>query len=53
MILGEAATKLVGGALELFGKKEANCTIKRMQQAGEDWNTANYYCTTGGRIKSS
>ena len=49
----EAATKLVGGALELFGKKEANCTIKRMQQAGEDWNTANYYCTTGGRIKST
>lgn len=49
----EAATKLVGGALELFGKKEANCTIKRMQQAGEDWNTANYFCTTGGRIKST
>ena len=49
----EAATKLVGGALELFGRKEGNCTIKRMQTTGEDYNTANHYCTTGGRIKAT
>ncbi len=49
----EAATKLVGGALEYFGQKEGNCTIKRMQTTGEDYNTANHYCTTGGRIKAT
>ncbi|MDE0145910.1 MAG: conjugal transfer protein TraH [Nitrospira sp.] len=49
----EAATKLVGGALEFFGQKEGNCTIKRMQTTGEDYNTANHYCTTGGRIKAT
>ena len=49
----EAATRLVGRALEYFGQKEGNCTIKRMQTTGEDYNTANHYCTTGGRIKST
>lgn len=49
----EAATKLVGGALEFFGQKEGNCTVKRMQTTGEDYNTANHYCTTGGRIKAT
>ncbi len=49
----EAATKLVGGALEYFGQKEGNCTMKRMQTTGEDYNTANYNCTTGGRIKAT
>ena len=47
----EAATKMVGGTLDFFGAKQGNCTIKRMQDFGEDWNTANYACTTGGKIK--
>ena len=45
----EAATAIVGGALELFGQQEGNCTLKRMQNSGEDYNTANYNCTTGGQ----
>ncbi len=44
----EAATQLVGGTLDFFGAKEGNCTIKRMQDFGEDWSTANHNCTPGG-----
>jgi conjugative transfer pilus assembly protein TraH len=49
----EAATELVGGTMDYFGAKEGNCTVKRMQDFGEDWTTANYACTTGGKIKST
>lgn len=49
----EAATQLVGGTMDFFGQKESNCTIKRMQDFGEDWNIANYNCTTGGEVKNT
>jgi conjugative transfer pilus assembly protein TraH len=49
----DAATQLVGGAMDFFGAKEENCTIKRMNDFGEDWNVANYNCTTGGEIKNT
>jgi len=49
----QAATALVGGTMDYFGAKEGNCTVKRMQDFGEDWTTANYACTTGGSIKST
>jgi len=49
----EAATQLVGGALDTMGAKRSNCTIKRMDEFGEDWTTANYACTTGGKIKAT
>jgi len=42
----EAATALVGGAMDMMGAQESNCTIKRMQDSGEDWHTANAWCTT-------
>ena len=45
----EAATRLIGGALELFGEEKGNCTVKRMNAYGEDYNTANHKCTTGGQ----
>lgn len=44
----EAATKLVGGTLDFFGATEGNCTVKRMNQFGEDWGTANHLCRGGG-----
>ena len=49
----EAATAVVGGAMELFGEKEGNCTLTRMQSFGEDYRKANSACTTGGRIKET
>ena len=49
----EAATQLVGGAMNAMGAKRSNCTIKRMDEFGEDWTTANYACTTGGNIKAT
>jgi len=49
----EAATQLVGGALNTMGAKRGNCTVKRMDEFGEDWSTANYACTTGGKIKAT
>lgn len=48
-----AATKMVGGSMDFFGAKEGNCTIKRIQDFGEDWTKANYNCTTGGQIKAT
>lgn len=45
----EAATAMVGGALDIFGADEGSCTVKRMSQFGEDWTTANNNCTTGGK----
>ena len=44
----EAATKLVGGTMNMFGADEGNCTVKRMADFGEDWTEANHNCTTGG-----
>ncbi len=49
----EAATALVGGALNSLGAKEGNCTVKRMDEFGEDWQTANHACTTGGKVKAT
>lgn len=49
----EAATKLVGGAMDYMGAKESNCTVKRMQEFQEDWNTANHACTTGGKLRDT
>jgi conjugative transfer pilus assembly protein TraH len=49
----QAATQIVGGTLDMFGAKEGNCTVKRMNDFGEDWTTANYNCTTGGKIKET
>ena len=49
----QAATALVGGTMDYFGAKESNCTIKRMQDFGEDYTKANYECTTGGSIKTT
>ena len=49
----EAATMLVGGAMNSFGAKEGNCTVKRMDDFGEDWQTANHACTTGGKVKET
>ena len=49
----EAATALVGGTLDFFGAKEGNCTVKRMNDFGEDWSVANYNCTNGGKIKNT
>lgn len=45
----EAAQALVGGALDLFGADQGNCTVKRINDYGEDWTTANHNCTTGGK----
>ncbi|MDQ3230345.1 MAG: conjugal transfer protein TraH [Pseudobdellovibrionaceae bacterium] len=49
----EAATKLVGGAMEMFGQEQGNCIVKRMNENGEDWNQAKYKCTTGGARQST
>jgi conjugative transfer pilus assembly protein TraH len=49
----QAATALVGGALDQFGAEEGNCTVTRMNSHGEDWTTANYACTTGGKRKEA
>jgi len=49
----EVATELVGGAMELFGEQEGDCTVARMQDYGEDWTKANYACTTGGGIRAT
>jgi conjugative transfer pilus assembly protein TraH len=46
----EAATKLVGGAMNLAGQRKSNCIIRRMQDDGEDWTTASHSCTTDDKI---
>ncbi len=45
----QAATAMMGGAMDLMGAEMSNCTLKRMSDAGEDWNDANYFCKTGGK----
>lgn len=47
----QAATAIVGGTMDLFGAQEGNCTVARMNEGSEDWATANYACTTGGKRK--
>lgn len=49
----EAAQKVVGGAMETFGVKKGNCIVKRMDENGEDYNTASYKCTTGSSMAST
>lgn len=49
----EVATQMVGGSMELFGAKKGNCTVKRMQDFGEDYTTANYACTNGGKRRET
>jgi len=49
----QAATELVGGTLDYFGAVEGNCTVKRMNEFGEDWPTANNACKTGGQVKAT
>lgn len=44
----QAATELMGGAMDYMGNEKSACTIKRMSDFGEDWNQANYKCTLGG-----
>ena len=40
----EAATKLLGGAADLAGATHGSCTIRRMNDYGEDWTTAQEGC---------
>jgi conjugative transfer pilus assembly protein TraH len=49
----EAATALMGGVMEMAGQTEGNCTVKRMNDYGEDWTTANHACTTNGGRKAT
>lgn len=49
----EAATAMVGGTMNLFGASEGNCTVKRMNDFGEDWTKANLACTTGGERRDT
>ena len=49
----EAATQLVGGALNVMGASDANCTVKRMDENGEDWTTANYACKNEGKKRET
>jgi|GEM_PF-1048534 len=49
----EAATDLLGGALSVMGASDANCTVKRMEENGEDWTTANYACKNDGKKRET
>jgi len=49
----QAASGLVGGALEFFDKEKANCIASRRSQHGEDYVTASYACTTGAQKNST
>ncbi|OZC34959.1 hypothetical protein B9Q17_00210 [Marinobacter vinifirmus] len=49
----EAASKLVGGALQYFDQEKANCITTRQNDYGEDFSTASFACTTGGSRKST
>ncbi|EAT10865.1 hypothetical protein HF888_16385 (plasmid) [Bermanella marisrubri] len=43
----EAATQLVGGAMEYAGAEGGECIVRRMQQSGDDYAEAKKHCTTG------
>jgi len=49
----EAASKLVGGALQYLDEEKANCITTRQQVNGEDFTAASFACTTGGSRKST
>lgn len=49
----EAASKLVGGALQYFDEDKANCITTRQEDYGEDFSTASWQCTTGGSRKTT
>lgn len=49
----EAASRLVGGALQYFDQEKANCITTRQNDYGEDFSTASFACTTGGSRKST
>lgn len=40
----EAATKLVGGAMELMGKEHSECIIRKMDKGGMTWEQAKALC---------
>lgn len=47
----EAASQLVGGALEYFDREKANCIAERRKTTGEDFAKASEWCTTRGGKK--
>ena len=49
----EAASQLVGGALQYLDEEKANCITTRQNDYGEDFSTASFACTTGGSRKST
>lgn len=49
----EAASKMVGGALQYFDEEKANCITTRQNDYGEDFSTASFACTTGGARKKT
>jgi len=49
----EAASKLVGGALQYLDEEKANCITTRQNDYGEDYSTASFACTTGGSRKTT
>lgn len=38
------AGRAIGGTLSVLGVEDANCTVKRVQEYGEDWNIAKDEC---------
>ena len=46
-----AAEALVGGVMQEIGGEKADCIQGRMERTGEDFTTASWECTTGGRRK--
>ncbi len=44
----EAATALVGGAMELISDDINTCVVRRMEASGDDYSEAKDHCGTGG-----
>ncbi|MCP5152454.1 MAG: conjugal transfer protein TraH [Chromatiales bacterium] len=44
----EAGARLVGGALDVFGKEKQACIMERTGLHGDSWSEAERACTTGG-----
>jgi len=49
----EAASALVGGALEVLDKDKANCISQRQSHYGEDFSTASWACTGDGQRQAT
>ena len=49
----DAASELVGGVYKKFGTQKSTCITNRMDTNGEDFQTASWNCTTGGRKKET